>query len=129
MSAYQPELGQMAFGQPSQEHSVPDIMHAALEMIRQELDRVMWNNNQERYNNPFGNGGNEFKCDTFEVCAYSWGDDDQPYNFAWKDLRISWYKYLGRGMSASKEITPDLAADCMSDCLSAVRSLDLGDTE
>jgi len=119
---YQPELGQAMFGQPHQAFEVPEIMEAALASISSELDRVMWNIHQEPYDNPFSNSGNRFDCDEFKVHAYSWGDDDQAFNFAWKDLRISWYKYLGRGMSANQEITPQMASDCLVACLNAVRN-------
>lgn len=124
MSDYQPELGQMIFGQPTQKFSVPEIMEAALFHIRHRLDTVMWNIHQREYANPFGNTGSTFKNDVFEANAYSWSDDLQPFNFAWKDLRISWYKYLGRGMSANMEITPELAAVCLSECMASLTAMD-----
>lgn len=114
---YQPELGQMIFGQPFKEHAVSNLVDAALCHIRDELDRVMWNVNQREYDSPFGNTGNTFKCDTFEVHAYSWGDDEQPYNFKWRGIEISWYKYLGRGMSANAIITPATVSEMLDDCL------------
>lgn len=122
--AYQPELGQALFGQPFKEHTVPEIMDAALSFIRYRLDTVMWNIHQEEYASPFGNTGNSFKNEVFEVHAYSWSDDDQPFNFAWRDLRISWYKYLGRGMSANCDITPELASKCLVECLSSLEKMD-----
>lgn len=129
MDEFQPELGQMVFGQPWQQHDVPEIMEAALGAIRDEYDRVYWNVHQKECPSPFGNSGPgaNLKTDVFEVCAYSWGDDEQPFNFAWGDLRISWYKYMGRGMSANMEITPDLAAKCLAECLASVRSFDTPD--
>jgi hypothetical protein len=114
---YTPELGQALFGQPSQAFEVPEIMEAALASIRDRLDILMWNRTQEEYASPFGNTGNSYTNETFRVVAYSWGSDEQPFNFAWRDLRISWYKYFGRGMSANLEITPDLASECLTDCL------------
>lgn len=116
---YQPELGQLIFGQPYREWGVSNIVDAALCRIRDELDRVMWNINQQEYDSPFGNTGNQFKCDTFEVHAYSWGDDEQPFNFKWRDVEISWYKYLGRGMSANQDIHPARASEMLDDCLAA----------
>jgi hypothetical protein len=106
------------------EHDVPDIMHAALTMISDELGRIMRNHTQEDYPSPFSNSGAEFRNDTFHAQAYSWGDDDQPYNFAWKDLRISWYKWMGRGMSSNIAITPDMAAACLDDCLKSLQILE-----
>jgi hypothetical protein len=116
---YEPELGQMMFGQPFKQHAVSNIVDAALCRIRDNLDRVMWNVNQEKYDSPFGNTGNAFACDTFEVHAYSWGDDERPFNFKWRDVEISWYKYLGRGMSANQDISPALASALLDDCLAA----------
>jgi hypothetical protein len=117
---YQPELGQMLFGQPHKEHAVSNLVDAALCRIRDELDRVMCNVHQEEYASPFSNTGNSFKCDTFEVEAYSWNDEvEQPYNFKWRGVEISWYKYLGRGMSANTNITPTVASEMLDDCLKA----------
>jgi hypothetical protein len=117
---YVPELGQEVFGQPHKKFEVSRIVDAALCMIRDQLDIIMWNIEQRDCPSPFGNTGTSFKCDTFEVHAYSWGDDDQPFNFKWRDIEISWYKYLGRGMSANTDIAPDLAAEMLNDCLLAL---------
>lgn len=121
---FRPELGQMLFGQPSQSFEAPEILEAVFDRIDCELSRVMWNVNQEEYASPFSNSGNRFECDTFNVHAYDWVSDDQPWNFAWRDLRVSWYKRMGRGMSANMEVTPDLADQCLRECLEAVRCLD-----
>ena len=121
MPAYEPELGQMVFGQPHKEHATSNIVEAALAMIREEMDCVMWNLHQKEYCSPFSNSGNSFKCDTFEVHAYSWSDEEQPYNFKWGDVEISWYKYLGRGMSANKDLTPDTVSNMLNDCIDAMR--------
>lgn len=124
MPDFSPELGQMLYGQPFMQHEVPDIMHAALSMVSEELTRIMENHHQKDYFSPFQNSGTEFRNDVFHVEAYSWGDDEQPYNFAWKDLRISWYKRMGRGMSSNVEITPDMAAECLRDCLASLERLE-----
>jgi hypothetical protein len=100
---YEPELGQFLFGQPWQKLECPKLLEAALVMIDNELDRIMWNINQEAYSSPFENTGTSFKCyNIFEVKAYNWGDKAQDYNFKWKDIEVSWYKYLGRGMSVNR---------------------------
>ena len=125
MSEYEPELGQAIFGQPYQEYGVPDIWDSALCFIRDRLDTVMWNKHQKEYDSPFGNTANSFKCDVFEVEAYSWNDNyDQPYNFKWRDVEISWYKYLGRGMSANQELTPDRASEMLVECLARLQKVD-----
>lgn len=124
MPGYAPELGQLMHGQPHQAFDVPLIMEASLSYISDRLSSVMWNINQAQYESPFSNSGNEFKNDVFEAAAYSWGDEAQTYNFAWKDLRISWYKRAGRGMSANIEITPGLAAECLEACIASLDRMD-----
>lgn len=120
MSNYQPELGQAAFGQPYKERDCPDYVEAALIMIREELERVLHNTTDSNYSNPFDNSGGEFKCEEFEACAYSWSDDEQLYNFKWRDIEISWYKYLGRGMSMNKKLTPQVCSTMLTRCLKAL---------
>lgn len=117
---YQPELGQMCFGQPWQQHETSELVRAVLSRIDDELGRVIWNTTQEAYNSPFGNTSESFKCDAFEVQAYSWAEDGQPYNFKWRDVEISWYKYLGRGMSANKVLEPGLLSEMLDDCMAAL---------
>lgn len=128
--SYTPELGQMIFGQPYKEHDVPEIMDAALCAIRDELQRVLFNLRQAQYGDPFGNSANSFRCDAFTVCSYSWDDElGQPYNFKHQKTGtlISWYKYLGRGMSSDRKITADLAAEILTDCIAACRLIEKGD--
>jgi hypothetical protein len=126
MTKYEPEMGQALFGQPYKEYGASALLIAVLNEISSELDRVMWNVTQKKYDSPFGNTGNTFKCDTFEVEAYSWNEDiDQPYNFKWRDVEVSWYKYLGRGMSVNQVLTSNRIAEMLADCLAAVRKLDI----
>lgn len=129
MNQYQPELGQLVFGQPTQQFAVPDIMTAVLEKLATEYERVGWNIHQKDIENPFYNMGPTYnlKTDVFEVCAYSWGEEGQPFNFAWRDLRVSWYKWCGRGASSNVEITPEMAATCLEECLASLNALDEAD--
>ena len=124
MSKYEPELGQAVFGQPPQEYDCPEWIEALLWYIDKELDRVMWNVNQEEYASPFANTGNSYKNDTFEVHAYSWDDEEQPYNFKYEDIEISWYKYLGRGMSINKITSEGRMIRMLEDCLESIRKED-----
>ncbi len=121
MNQYEPEIGQALFGQPHQPFATDSYIEAALQMISEELKRVMWNINQKEYNSPFDNTGNRFECNAFKVHAYSWGDDPQPWNFKWGNIEISWYKHLGRGMSSNKEINPAIAAKMLNQCLETIR--------
>lgn len=129
MTQFTPELGQLVFGNPSKEFAVPEIWDAALGYIREELQRVKGNELQKPYPSPFGNTGERFDCHVFSAHAYDWGAADaiddggqgQPWNFKWRDVEISWYKYLGRGMSANKELSPDLASECLMECVKWLR--------
>jgi hypothetical protein len=125
---FEPELGQMIFGQPYKAFPVSDLTIAALSSINDELSRVMWNIEQKEYSSPFLNSGGGFECPEFKVEAYSWDDSyEQPYNFKWRDIEISWYKWFGRGASANMKISPERAGEMLTACLAAVRKLDNDD--
>ena len=117
---YEPELGQMFFGQPSQEFASGNLMKAALGEISNEWDRVMGNIHQKDMPNPFNNSGAKWKCDEFEVQTYDWSDEEQSYNFKWNDILISWYKHPGRGMSQNREVSNDEISDMLDSCLNAL---------
>jgi hypothetical protein len=125
MDDFQPELGQAMFGQPSQQFQVSEIWEAALDSINNEIDRVWFNTGRPNSGGPMLNCGERFDCDVFSAHAYDWGDESQPWNFKWRDVRISWYKWCGRGMSANMPLTPDMAAQMLDECLAAVRALDV----
>ena len=68
--------------------------------------------------NPFGNTGSAFKSKTFAVRSYSWNDeDDQQWNFAWQDVRVRWYKHLGRDMLMNKIMTHYDVCEMVIECL------------
>lgn len=116
MTTYEPELGQMAFGQPWQEFQCPAYLEFALECIRYALLTV-------HDVDPFGNTGQHFKCSAFETHAYSWADEEQAFNFAYDDIRISWYKYLGRGTTVNRHVTKEETIQLLRDCLKEIISV------
>ena len=102
----------------------PDYVVALLSSIDNELCRIMWNKYQEQYDSPFCNTGNNFECDLFEVAAYDWDDTrEQEYNFWYKpaDIKISWYKYLGRGTRVYGEYSADEYIKMFDDCIKFLR--------
>lgn len=120
---YEPELGQMAHGQPYKEYGVSALVEAALRAIGDEMARVYWNINQKSLDSPLDNMGlNTYDNGTFFMEGYDWGDNEQPYNFRWREIEISWYKRCGRGMSANADITPDMAAEMLTSCLESIRA-------
>lgn len=120
-----PELGQAIWGHGAKSFEVPEIWEAALDMLNAEIERVWGNERQNSVSGPMCNSGERFDCDIFSAHAYDWGDDDQPWNFKWRDVRISWYKWAGRGMSANIALSPDLAAEMLTECLAAVRAAEV----
>jgi hypothetical protein len=122
------ELGQMMFSNAKVGYwEVPEIVEAVLRTIADEIERVEWNNTQKHYEAPTGNNGGEYKTDKFKMRAYCWCDGERhkkgcPANFEWRDVKITWYKYLGRGMTTNTEFTPDLANAMLEDCLASVRA-------
>ncbi len=113
---------------------VPLIWEAALSHLSDNLCRVMQNKHQAVYESPFSNTGNKYKCPVFEVEAYSWDElncwdevsdeGGQKYNFKWLDVEISWYKWMGRGMSSNVELTPEMAQVMLEECLRYLQMID-----
>jgi hypothetical protein len=130
-----PELGQFVNGQPYHRYGVPGNLESALQAIRKVFETTIFKDTT-----PFDNSGETFKNDVFECNAYSWADcrcdgawdddwtDDkctcgyvpQLYNFKYKDIEVSWYKYLGRGMSMNRKVTNDEVKQLLSDCLKSL---------
>ena len=116
---------------PTQANST--FLDAILSAIENDLLRVMWNINQAEYDDldPFQNTGNVegFKTDNFEVHAYDWNwdyDDNhpvtpQPINFQWRDFKLTWYKYMGRGMHWNRPISHSECAQMLEECLDSLR--------
>jgi len=117
MEKFKSEFGQEFALVGQQKFTVPLIWEAALYYMQRELEILQWNKNQEKYPSPFENTGEDFKCDAFEVRAYSWREEIQPFNFKWRDVEISWYKNLGRGMSSNKALTAEMASEMLEECL------------
>lgn len=112
---YEPELGQAIFGQAAQELKVPNNVEAALDAIKQTLNSV-----HPAMDNPFNNIGSRFRWPSFQVHSYSWGEDDQRFNFKWRDFEVSWYKYFGRGLSMSRRINPAELKLMLTMCLDEI---------
>lgn len=114
MSDYRPEIGQAIFGQPWHRHGVPDSWVEALGVLSDMM-------NDPRHGSPFDNTGRRFDCKVFSAHAYSWDDTEvQRWNFKWRDVEISWYKYLGRGMSANM-VLADSPDAMLRECMEALR--------
>ena len=115
MKSYEPELGQMAFGQPTQQLKVSQEVESAMTALANAWD-VM-----SSTDNPFSNTAAQFNGSRVRVHAYSWGENAQPWNLAWRDFRVSWYKYCGRGMSMNRETCREEMAELLADALADFR--------
>ena len=122
------ELGQIIFWENRvKQYECPEYLSALLRDVDRRLCVLMWNINQEEYDSPFANSGNVegFKNDTFEVHAFSWDNDyEQPFNFKCGDFEVSWYKYLGRGMTMNRKIAPDEAIEIFNKCAKSLNEID-----
>ena len=71
------------------------------------------------------NTGNAFVGENFEVHAYNWNDVGQPFNFKYKNIEISWYKYLGRGTTINGFYEPREIIEMYNVCLNEIERMDL----
>ena len=75
------------------------LITAALEEIKNEMERVYWNKHQKEMVSPFLNTGEYYDDGVFVVRSYDWiGDNDLP-NFHYGKLKCWWYKHYRRGLS------------------------------
>ena len=110
------------------------LIVGALDLIREELDRLYWNKYHKEMNSPFDNSGETYSNDTFTVKAYNWVDNnDGSPNFNYKNIfHVYWYKYSGRGVDVYYDEKYDFdiifLADIVNDCFEAMRK-DFGEEE
>lgn len=127
---FEPELGQILFGQECLEHGVGKPVIRALEVLSDDLQDFLESLGHGN-NNPFDNTGNAFGCATFTAHAYSWVEDEQPCNFFHvpSGTGIKWYKYLGRSMTANKPLDAAAARAILKDCMAALERIRSGKEE
>lgn len=110
--------------------SIPNYVRAALIMIDDELCRVMWNRYQKEYDSPFNNTGNKFLNDVFDVEAYDWdNEDNQEYNFKYKDYKIKWYKHFTRDPRSNREMSPDECSKMLDEILESLKQMDIDEED
>lgn len=110
--SYEPELGQMAFGQPWQAQKPTPSLAGALQSMA-ELWSVM-----QYGSSPFANTGERYDGKCFKAHAYSWNEDEeQEFNFAWRDVRVSWYKHQARGTSVNRLVTDEEVREMLTECI------------
>jgi len=111
--AYEPELGQMCFGNAWNAIDLLAAFPAASEYLcaLRDLtceDFAYW----------------DFANETFEAHDYWWGDEEAPEasrpNFRCGEVEIRWYKYPGRGTTTNSDLTSDQWRALFSKCIASV---------
>lgn len=121
MANYKPELGQLVFKRNYQQFLASNLLISALQSISYQLELWYHDKYNEDIENPFTNSGGTFKNETFEVQAYNWDYNvEQLYNFKYKDIKVNWYKYLGRSVSVNKDVSPIEINNLLEDCLKSL---------
>lgn len=117
MPDFEPELGQAIFGHGGQSKSASLHLEVAMDSLANAFDVC-----NPKADNPFANSAARYAWSCFEVHAYDWGDEGQPWNFKHRDLTVSWYKYQGRGMSCNRDISDAKVSEIFAECMRAMIS-------
>lgn len=116
MEKFEPELGQLVNGQPWQKFETPVYIDAALEYLACHFDDKKISDD-----NPFRNTGFNWVNEVFEVHAYDWNENHhQKYNFKYKDIEVSWYKYASRSSSINQEVSVEECWKMLQDCMNSL---------
>lgn len=98
-------------------HEVPDYVSKGLDTLGQMIAEL------KKVPNPCENNSAVFENKTFSMRAFYWGEDESigvlP-NFKYKDFEVSWYKYLGRSMTQSREMNPEDFSKILVDCINSL---------
>lgn len=113
------ELGDIMFHNNTiQSYICPEYIVALLSDLGDRIENITGVN-------PFQNTAAEFKTETFEVEAYNWDENrEQPYNFKYKYIEISWYKRLGRDTTINGVYLPSQIVRMYNDCLEAIKKVE-----
>lgn len=101
-----------------------ELIVAVLENIETEMARQYWNKYQKEFCSPFRNTGEIYSNDIFTVRAYNWNGNYEP-NFEYKNLKVYWYKWLGRGVEfeCDTEIDIKFLAHMLNDCRNSLDNI------
>ena len=63
--------------------------------------------------------------DTFGCWDNVWTSfTEQEWNFRWGDVRISWYKWLGRGTTINRPVDYATGVRMLDECLASIRAME-----
>lgn len=109
------ELGNLMFnGNTIQRYICPKYIIALIRDLGQRIEQITGNN-------PCDNTGAIFETETFVIEAFNWNEEvDQPYNFKYKDVEISWYKRLGRDTTINGDYSATQIIEMYNKCIEAI---------
>lgn len=104
----------------------PRYIVALLNELSMQLDLCASNNGNYDFANPFNNTGGQFNNAIFEVNAYDWNEDEnytQEYNFKYKDIKIKWYKCLGRDTTINGNYSYETIIKMFNKCIKSLEKI------
>ena len=142
------ELGQMLFGNPTQEYPVPrekwienPYYELCFEILKiqhpyeindngspkSEVELKWEAEEKEKYHSQFYGSTDvyDFSNDFFTIRSYYWGEDeeemDKPnFEVPSENFRLSWYKYPFRGSYSSEKLNPKRWNDLIQKCIKSL---------
>lgn len=119
------ELGNIIFNNNKhQDFICPDWIVALLKDIKERLSIAYWNQYQLELPSPFDNTGTTHQGKIFEVLSHNWSSDiKRPYNFKYKNIEISWYKYLGRDTTINGDYSPEEIITMYNEIIKEINSI------
>lgn len=109
------ELGNLMFnGNTIQRYICPKYIIALIRDLGRRIE-------QTTGDNPCDNTGAIFETETFVIEAFNWNEEiDQPYNFKYKNIEISWYKRLGRDTTINGDYSTTQIIEMYNKCIEAI---------
>lgn len=100
--------------------------------LEREVNQIIWNSFfNGKY--AFGQNGNNYENDVFEIKSYNWNDeDDNDYHFYHKPsgIKIYWHKYpLRSPMCNKEELTHEQFLNILKDCWNSLKTCIYYDVE
>ena len=119
------ELGNIIFNEnKNQEFVCPNWVIALLKDIKDRLSVAFWNQYQLDLPSPFDNSGNTYEGKTFTVSSHDWSSEyKRPYNFKYKNIEISWYKYLGRDTTINGDYSPEEIIEMYDNIINEINNI------
>lgn len=111
------ELGQMLFGNATEEFLVPrkSWIEGPFEILMKALQQKT--GEKEVY---------DFSNDYFTMRSYYWGEDEEEmekpnFEIPSENFRLTWYKYPFRSSYANEKLTPQRWNDLIQKCLESLK--------